>query len=182
MAELCPPHYDRPRLETFKMCKYIVDVTTEQIQPPEYLRKIDGTKDIDFQMVLASNQKAIKLHKEMMEQEKDTLPIEGAEVPKLPELTSFKINPLQLNDWPSAEQLGMDNPQYIAFQSAITQELAIIQGPPGMFNLLSQYSRSLYVVSYRNWKNLHWPPNNEATPSKFSDNFRLSNFGGVLHK
>lgn len=127
MAELCPPHYDRPRLETYKMAKYIVDVTADQIPPPDYLRNIDwSTKHINFKMVLQSNQDALKLRKERLDQKanaKDT---------ELPKLKSFEINPLELSAWPSADELGMDMPQYSAFQSAITQELAIIQGPPGI--------------------------------------------------
>lgn len=126
MAKLCPPHYDRPRLETFKMSKYIVDVTAEPIQPPEYLRNIgiESTNLIDFQMLLKCNQEGIKLRKQISEQESDP-----STKSVLPELMSFQINPLELGNWPSAEQLGMDQPQYVAFQSAITQEISIIQGP-----------------------------------------------------
>lgn len=127
MAELCPPHYDRPRLETYRMSKYIVDVTTDEIPPPAYLRNIDsGTKHINFEMVLQSNQEALKLRKEKLDQE------DGAEETEISKLKSFEIDPLELSAWPSAAELGMDMPQYSAFQSAITQELAIIQGPPGI--------------------------------------------------
>jgi len=33
--------------------------------------------------------------------------------------------------WPSAEEFGMDESQYTAFCAALTQEISIIQGPPG---------------------------------------------------
>ncbi|KAJ6649215.1 NFX1-type zinc finger-containing protein 1 [Pseudolycoriella hygida] len=108
MAETAPPYYVQPRLQAYKMSKYIVDVTKDPIPPPDYLRN-DGTGNaviLDFGMILQVNQ----------------------EPTKLPEM---KINPLALTDWPSATDLGMDEPQYAAFQAAITQEIAIIQGPPG---------------------------------------------------
>lgn len=131
MAELCPPHYDRPRLETYKMCKYIVDVTADKIPPPEYLRSTDwSTESINFEMLLQSNQEAIKLRIEESDRQKDSLFFDAG-ITELPKLKSFNINPLELSVWPSASELGMDMPQYVAFQSAITQELAIIQGPPG---------------------------------------------------
>ncbi len=126
MAEPCPPHYDRLRLETYRMSKYIVDVTQSEIPPPEYLRVDWSTKRIDFGMVLQCNEDALRLYKEKMDQVK-----KGDETPQRPKLLTFKINPLELNDWPTASDLGMDEPQYVAFQSAITQELAIVQGPPG---------------------------------------------------
>lgn len=172
MAEPCPPQYDRPRFETFKMSKYIVNVTADKIQPPEYLRNIDWSKEcVNFKMVLKSNQEIIKLRKEKIEEEKDY----PSDVVKsiLPKLKSFKINPLQLSDWPSAEELGMDMPQYIAFQSAITQEISIIQGPPGKFNFCQSISRKLLFVRcfMRNGKNLHWFANNEVAFGKFTNNF-----------
>ncbi|XP_037052517.1 NFX1-type zinc finger-containing protein 1-like isoform X2 [Bradysia coprophila] len=131
MAKACPPLYDRPRLQTYRMSKYIVDVTTNVIPPPEYLLTRDwSTASINFEMILQSNQEAINLRKAKREQEKDPSFIDDGQT-KVPELQSFKINPLELVKWPSATELGMDSPQYVAFQSAITQELAIIQGPPG---------------------------------------------------
>ena len=33
--------------------------------------------------------------------------------------------------WPSADELGMDESQYNAFQAALTREISVIQGPPG---------------------------------------------------
>lgn len=129
MAKPCPPHYDRPRLETYKMYKYIVDVTSNDIPPPEYLQL---TTRLDFKMLLQSNQEAIKLRKEAQDRKKDLSFIDTDKI-KLPELQSLVINPLELEGWPSAAELGMDMPQFVAFRSAITQELAIMQGPPGNF-------------------------------------------------
>ena len=45
-----------------------------------------------------------------------------------------KIKPfhcLSPADWPAKETLDLDESQMKAFQLALTQELAIIQGPPG---------------------------------------------------
>ena len=38
---------------------------------------------------------------------------------------------LDLNAWPSAEDLGMNRSQYAAIQTAMTKEIVTIQGPPG---------------------------------------------------
>src|SRR6218665_2982876 len=38
---------------------------------------------------------------------------------------------LDLSNWPTAEEFGLDVSQYSAVQTAITKEFAVIQGPPG---------------------------------------------------
>ena len=38
---------------------------------------------------------------------------------------------LKLDQWPTAELLGLDPSQVEALKSALTKELSIIQGPPG---------------------------------------------------
>ena len=43
----------------------------------------------------------------------------------------YSVPILNLDLWPSAEDLGLDNSQYRALQTALTKEFAIIQGPPG---------------------------------------------------
>lgn len=143
MGELCPPHYDRPRLQTYKMCKYIVDVTENEIPPPEYLRNVDWSSErINFGVVLQSNQEAIKLL--------TTVEEDSEKLADIPSLRSFEINPLELSAWPSATDLGMDTPQYVAFRSAITQELAIIQGPPGACDSLVKMLAIKFIFC-RNW-------------------------------
>ena len=48
------------------------------------------------------------------------------------ELSQFKDVPvLDLRNWPSMEQLGLDESQYEALKIALTREVAVIQGPPG---------------------------------------------------
>ncbi|XP_040290237.1 NFX1-type zinc finger-containing protein 1-like isoform X1 [Bufo bufo] len=43
----------------------------------------------------------------------------------------LKFNVLDLNTWPSKEELEFDSSQFEAFQKSLTSELSIIQGPPG---------------------------------------------------
>ena len=38
---------------------------------------------------------------------------------------------LNLDSWPSAEDLDLDDSQFRALQMALTKEFAVIQGPPG---------------------------------------------------
>ena len=38
---------------------------------------------------------------------------------------------MDVDQWPSKEQLGLDESQYEALQTALTKEVAVIQGPPG---------------------------------------------------
>ncbi|KAG4066118.1 hypothetical protein HA402_010320 [Bradysia odoriphaga] len=152
MAEPSPPHYDRPRLDTYKMAKYIVNVTKDSIPSPEYLHSYDGSsKRINFGVVLHKNQQA---YEEIRKAKEDDQKHE------LPEIQSFEIDPMNLSDWPSAGDIGMDTPQYLAFQAAMTQELALIQGPPGtgktyiglqiMKMLLANNLGSILVVCYTN--------------------------------
>ncbi|XP_054723532.1 NFX1-type zinc finger-containing protein 1-like [Uloborus diversus] len=41
------------------------------------------------------------------------------------------FNPLKFDDWPSAEELKLDEQQFEAFRVALTNKVAVIQGPPG---------------------------------------------------
>ncbi|KAJ8401480.1 hypothetical protein AAFF_G00383990 [Aldrovandia affinis] len=45
--------------------------------------------------------------------------------------TGREMDILNFSNWPSEEQLGLDDSQMKAVQLALTKELAIIQGPPG---------------------------------------------------
>jgi hypothetical protein len=38
---------------------------------------------------------------------------------------------LKDEEWPSAEELALDENQYRAFKAALTRQFCIIQGPPG---------------------------------------------------
>lgn len=41
------------------------------------------------------------------------------------------FDPLNDEEWPSADELELDEKQFIAFKTAITKKVAVIQGPPG---------------------------------------------------
>jgi len=43
----------------------------------------------------------------------------------------YTCDPRNLENWPTAEQLGLDNSQCNALKSALTTEFSLIQGPPG---------------------------------------------------
>lgn len=50
----------------------------------------------------------------------------GAESEKIPVQILRK-------EWPSCVDLNMDESQYEAFQAALTKQMVVIQGPPGMY-------------------------------------------------
>lgn len=43
----------------------------------------------------------------------------------------FKFNPENLNEWPTSEQLTLENKQLKAIQMAVTKDFSLIHGPPG---------------------------------------------------
>ena len=45
--------------------------------------------------------------------------------------SSYVYDVLDVSNWPSGKQLGLDSSQVGALKSALTNELSIIQGPPG---------------------------------------------------
>lgn len=46
---------------------------------------------------------------------------------------------LREEDWPTMEEMGLDESQMRALQLALTKELAIIQGPPGTGKTLNNH-------------------------------------------
>ena len=41
------------------------------------------------------------------------------------------VDVLQIDSWPTADKLNLDDSQYSALQNAVTKKLSVIQGPPG---------------------------------------------------
>jgi hypothetical protein len=88
-------------LDKFAMKKYIVDVETKPAAPEYLVQQVRAGNELDF-AVLAQN---------------------GQEFPK--------ANLFDFASWPEASALGLDSSQYEAVKQAMTQEMSIIQGPPG---------------------------------------------------
>jgi len=92
-------------LEEFPMKKYIVDVRTAMVQPKRLVEKVKkGGHQLNFGVLISDNSLSSKLRIKNM---------------------------LNLSTWPSPEVLGLDESQHLALRQAMTQELSIIQGPPG---------------------------------------------------
>lgn len=88
-------------LDEFPLKKYIVDVVTKADTVPNLLN--DTVNRIDFSILMDS----------------------------INDQTEVRARPLDFEQWPSANQLNLDESQYEGLQKALTQELTIIQGPPG---------------------------------------------------
>lgn len=52
----------------------------------------------------------------------------------IPAANTHSVKILDFQQWPSREQLQLDESQYEAFRAALTKQIVIIQGPPGAFN------------------------------------------------
>lgn len=61
----------------------------------------------------------------------------GAESEKIPVQILGK-------EWPSCADLNMDESQYEAFQAALTKQMVVIQGPPGMYYSLIFFNYTIY--------------------------------------
>lgn len=73
------------------------------------------------------------------------------------------------DQWPDRHLLGLDESQFAAFKAAITQQLAIIQGPPGNLLFLPklQIPIKYYLINiYRNRKDVRWTTNHSSTLTK----------------
>lgn len=100
-------------LDTFPMKKYIVDVVTQFDMAPNLLK--NSVDRIDFSVLM-----------------------DGVNAE-----TIVRARPLEYGEWPSASDLNLDKSQYEGLQKALTQELTIIQGPPGIFRNISQFLSKL---------------------------------------
>ena len=70
------------------------------------------------------------------------------------------VNPLDLNGWPSKEEMGLDESQFQALQTAITKEFSVIQGPPGTGKTFIGLKICRLLLDNKN----SWLPNNMTRP------------------
>lgn len=52
---------------------------------------------------------------------------------------TLKVRPLRRQEWPEATKFNMDESQFEAFRAALTNQIAVIQGPPGTNHILYFY-------------------------------------------
>lgn len=104
-------------LDKFPMKKYIVDAVTKSDVAPHLLK--NPNNQIDFSVLMKNIDR------------------EGIQ----------RAYPLEYHRWPTAAELNLDQSQYEGLQKALTQELTIIQGPPGMY---TTHKRSISLVFYDN--------------------------------
>ncbi|XP_067670298.1 NFX1-type zinc finger-containing protein 1-like [Haliotis asinina] len=90
--------------------KYIIHCDTSQ-DSPRHLTRCTGSSLYDLQSLRV---KALSEHM-------DNFPYESATV----------VNILKDEDWPTADTLLLNPPQYESLRKALTKEFSIIQGPPG---------------------------------------------------
>ncbi|XP_059490894.1 NFX1-type zinc finger-containing protein 1-like [Neocloeon triangulifer] len=84
------------------------------------------TDDFPFQEYFIRVEQEDYLPQYLRENEKNPKPITVKGVQK-----NYQFDVLDESAWPSAEELGLDDSQYTALGDALTNELAVIHGPPG---------------------------------------------------
>jgi len=89
---------------TMPFKKYLVECS-EDVDPPEYLRREDSEEPVCYDLRLA------------------------LDVPD--ETNASRVPVLQLGAWPSVEILPLNSSQFEALKTAVTTEFSVIQGPPG---------------------------------------------------
>ena len=89
---------------TMPFKKYLVECS-EDVDPPEYLRREDSQEPVCYDLRLA------------------------LDVPD--ETNASRVPVLQPRAWPSVEILPLNSSQFEALKTAVTTEFSVIQGPPG---------------------------------------------------
>ena len=102
-----------------------------------YVHNLEGLKDFNggslpFQKYLLCNTEETTVNAPRYLRNKPTKYNFSSLVPDKSKAMKYAaINPLDLNEWPTKEEMGLDDSQYQAVQTAITKEFSVIQGPPG---------------------------------------------------
>ncbi|XP_048246818.1 NFX1-type zinc finger-containing protein 1-like isoform X2 [Haliotis rufescens] len=94
--------------------KYIVHCETSR-DPPRYLRRCSRSSHYDLQPLTETQSILTDRHG----------------MRRLTSQPALKVNIFDNGDWPTADALHLNTPQYQALKTALTKEFAIIQGPPG---------------------------------------------------
>ncbi|KAL9976038.1 hypothetical protein ACROYT_G013272 [Oculina patagonica] len=89
---------------TMPFKKYLVECS-EDVDPPEYLRREDSQEPVCYDLSLA------------------------LDVPDA--MKARRVPVLQPGAWPSVETLPLNSSQFEALRTAVTTEFSVIQGPPG---------------------------------------------------
>jgi len=89
---------------TMPFKKYLIECS-EDVDPPEYLRREDSQEPVCYNLRLA------------------------LDVPDA--INASRVPVLQLEAWPSVEILPLNSSQLEAVKTAVTKEFSVIQGPPG---------------------------------------------------
>lgn len=119
--------------ESFPLQKYIINVE-KTIDRPAYLDpgKLYDLSDLSCQLFTLP-----ELPQSNLGSKRDDWELQNslANLPK-PTYNARKANQCKIvsilsDNWPDSKLLGFDESQLAAFKAAITQQLAIIQGPPG---------------------------------------------------
>ncbi|KAJ9573473.1 hypothetical protein L9F63_009133, partial [Diploptera punctata] len=126
---------------TFPMKQYIVDMKCTN-KHPQYLqtgkdikykvprlRNLSDTSQQDGETFESKNDSSVHGGNVNTSSSENQHPTEDGCDNKLKKVKEFKV--LDLQSWPSAKELGLDDSQYKAFQAALTREFVVIQGPPG---------------------------------------------------
>ncbi|XP_028413341.1 NFX1-type zinc finger-containing protein 1-like isoform X2 [Dendronephthya gigantea] len=115
--------------------RYLVDCNKD-IQAPQYVRRNRfslNAPSFDFSSILldnASSPATSSLHRQLEGLRLHDFFAYGYRSHQRA-AQSQNVPVLDVDRWPSMEQLGLDESQYKALKIALTREVAVIQGPPG---------------------------------------------------
>ena len=119
----------------FPFVRYIVDCQPD-VNPPRYLQR-GGNVRYDFRPLLEDDFVIRNVRDRRAEDVAEAVAalgvnendIDVAELARNVEAVGVEV--MSGRDWPTHEELKLDDSQYQALHSALTKEFAIVQGPPG---------------------------------------------------